>query len=167
MKIVTTAISQHHTSFHQPIQVPLPKCQAAEARLERECDHSSSDCVHQGQWHRTQWWVCFLLGFFWCQWMRASLLHSLKPSFQGTDRGKSTPSHLLVFSQHHSKGSMGHSGDFGIIPANHLSSCKHCLEMHRLQGNKYQQLVFNQFLQVQFLHSFILFTTMVSQLKCF
>lgn len=69
-----------------------------------------------------------------CQQMRANVLHLLRLSLQGTYRGKTTPRHLLVFSQHHSEGSMGHSGDFGIIPANHLSSCKHCLEMHRLQG---------------------------------
>lgn len=47
---------------------------------------------------------------------------------------KTTPKDLLVFSQHHSECSVGHSGHFGIIPADHLSSCKHCLQMHRLQG---------------------------------
>lgn len=40
---------------------------------------------------------------------------------------------LLVLSQHHSECGMGHSGHFGIVPADHLSSCKHCLQMHRLQ----------------------------------
>ncbi|KAI1234028.1 hypothetical protein IHE44_0003738 [Lamprotornis superbus] len=74
-----------------------------------------------------------------CQRMRASLLQSLKLS------------KAQIEEKHHSKGSMGHSGDFGIIPANHLSSCKHCLEMHRLQGNKHQQ-VFNQLLQLYPIH---------------
>lgn len=69
-----------------------------------------------------------------CQQTRASLLHSLKHPLHSTYRGKSTSKDLLVFSQHHSECGMGHSGYFGIVPADHLSSCKHCLQMHRLQG---------------------------------
>lgn len=53
-----------------------------------------------------------------------------------TFRGKTTSTDLLVFSQHHSKCSVGDSGYFGVIPTDHLSSCKHCLQMHRLQGRK-------------------------------
>lgn len=70
------------------------------------------------------WHAACLLGEEWAS-------HS---SSQSTHRGKTTSRDLLVFSQHHSECSVGHSGHFGIVPADHLSSSKHCLQMHRLQG---------------------------------
>lgn len=75
-----------------------------------------------------------------------------------TFRGKTTSTDLLVFSQHHSKCSVGDSGYFGVIPADHLSSCKHCLQMHRLQGRNINNQFSTRSSGYGFLVTFVVFT---------
>lgn len=173
MAFTTAIISQCHMSFHQPIQVPLAKCQAAEARLKRECDHSSSDWGSRTMTHNTmtQLWVTaqdavLSFGIFLmchihtCQWMRANLLHSLKLSLQGTEE-KVHPDTYLSSPSTTPKAAWATLVTLGsyqpiICPAaNTVWRCTDCKKI------KHQQLVLNPLLQVQFLHSFI--TMIVSQ----